>query len=56
MTFEKEAVALWQAFVAYMNGSHTQAQYETREAKYDKDYEALMLKYSHPAGRPKRHR
>jgi hypothetical protein len=57
LTFEDEAVILWQAFVTYTNDLNKSKEDLIRaEAQYDIDYEALCLRFSHPPGRPRRRR
>lgn len=56
-TFESEAAMLWENFVTYTNDpEHTLAQVIAAEAVYDAAYETLMVKFSHPPGRPNRRR
>lgn len=56
-TFEEQAVTLWTSYVEQSNvpGLNDEDLLELQD-EYDKDYEALMLAFSHPPGKPKRPR
>lgn len=56
-TFEDTAKQLWQSFVAYSNDpENSDEKVIEAEELYDKEYEDLCVKFSHPAGRPNRRR
>jgi hypothetical protein len=56
-TFEEQAVSLWTSYVEQSNVPNLKDE-ELLELQdqYDEDYEALMLAFSHPPGKPKRPR
>lgn len=56
-TFEEQAVELWTSYVKESNKpGKTDGELLALQQEYDKEYEALMLAFSHPPGRPKRPR
>lgn len=56
-TFEDTAKQLWQSFVAYSNDpENSDEKVIEAEELYDKEYEDLCVKFSHPPGRPNRRR
>lgn len=56
-TFEAQAVDLWTSYVEESNkAGKTESELLDLQEQYDKDYEDLMVAFSHPPGKPKRPR